>query len=46
MPFVVGVLLTPFVVTDDDEEDGDGNEDGVLEPNALSLLMCNLCSPF
>lgn len=46
LPFVVGALVVPFVVTDDDDEDGDGRDDGDAAPNAFSLLICNLCSPF
>lgn len=44
---MVAALAVPFVVTDDEDDDGDGNDDGdVDDSNALSLLMCNLCSPF
>lgn len=43
LPFVAGALVVPFVVTDDD---GDGNDDGDADSSAVSLLMCNLCSPF
>lgn len=46
LPFVVGALPVPFVVTDDEEDDGDGNDDGDAVSIAFSLLMCNLCSPF
>lgn len=46
LPFVVGVLVVPFVVTDDDDDDGDGSDVGDAAPNAFSLLICNLCSPF
>lgn len=46
LPFVVGALVVPFVVIDDDDEDGDGSDDGDAAPNAFSLLICSLCSPF
>lgn len=34
------------MVIDDDDEDGDGSDDGDAAPNAFSLLICSLCSPF
>lgn len=49
LQLVLGALLAPFVVTDDDEDDGDGNDavgDGVSSVSFVSLLTCNLCSPF